>query len=131
PEELYAVAESATVYAMTLQRTETFDLALRKLSVVVALGAIMTVLDATIVNVAVHVLGRDLHATLSTIQWVITGYTLALSMTIPLTGWATQRFGGRTVWLTALMLFIGGSILCGLAWSAVSLIAFRVVQGIG
>ena len=116
---------------MTLQRTETFDPALRKLSVVVALGAIMTVLDATIVNVAVHVLGRDLHATLSTIQWVITGYTLALSMTIPLTGWATQRFGGRTVWLTALMLFIGGSVLCGLAWSAVSLIAFRVVQGIG
>ena len=116
---------------MALRRTETFDPALRKLSLVVALGAIMTVLDATIVNVAVHVLGRDLHATLSTIQWVITGYTLALSMTIPLTGWATQRFGGRTVWLTALMLFIGGSVLCGLAWSAVSLIAFRVVQGIG
>jgi len=116
---------------MTLQRTETFDPALRKLSVVVALGAIMTVLDATIVNVAVHVLGRDLHASLSTIQWVITGYTLALSMTIPLTGWATQRFGGRTVWLTALILFIGGSVLCGLAWSAVSLIVFRVVQGIG
>jgi EmrB/QacA subfamily drug resistance transporter len=119
------------VYGVALQRTETFDPALRKLSLVVALGAIMTVLDATIVNVAVHVLGRDLHASLSTIQWVITGYTLALSMTIPLTGWATQRFGGRTVWLTALSLFIGGSVLCGLAWSAASLIVFRVVQGIG
>ena len=116
---------------MTLQRTETFGPALRKLSLVVALGAIMTVLDATIVNVAVHVLGRDLHTSLSTIQWVITGYILALSMTIPLTGWATERFGGRTVWLTALCLFIGGSALCGLAWSAVSLIVFRVVQGVG
>lgn len=119
------------MYGMTLQRTETFDPALRKLSLVVALGAIMTVLDSTIVNVAVHVLGRDLHASLSTIQWVITGYLLALSMTIPLTGWATERFGGRTLWLTALGLFIGGSVLCGLAWSAVSLIAFRVLQGIG
>ncbi len=116
---------------MTLQRTESFDPVLRKLSLVVALGAIMTVLDATIVNVAVHVLGRDLHASLSTIQWVITGYTLALSMTIPLTGWATERFGGRTLWLTALSLFIGGSILCGLAWSAGSLIAFRLIQGFG
>jgi EmrB/QacA subfamily drug resistance transporter len=119
------------VYGMALQRTETFDPALRKLSVVVALGAIMTVLDSTIVNVAVHVLGRDLHASLSTIQWVITGYLLALSMTIPLTGWATERFGGRTLWLTALSLFIAGSILCGLAWSPVSLIVFRVLQGAG
>ncbi len=116
---------------MTLQRTETFDPALKKLSLVVALGAIMTVLDATIVNVAVHVLGRDLHAPLSTIQWVITGYILTLSMTIPLSGWATQRFGSRTLWLTALTLFIAGSVLCGLAWSALSLIAFRVLQGIG
>src|SRR5690242_7772500 len=82
-------------------------------------------------STSVHVLGRDLHASLSTIQWVITGYTLALSMTIPLTGWATQHFGGRTVWLVALSLFIGGSVLCGLAWSAVSLIVFRVIQGIG
>jgi EmrB/QacA subfamily drug resistance transporter len=108
-----------------------FDPALRNLSIVVALGAIMTVLDTTIVNVAVRVLGRDLHTSLSTIQWVLTGYTLALSMTIPISGWAVRRFGGRTVWITSLILFITGSVLCGIAWSATALIAFRVLQGIG
>ncbi|WP_203905338.1 MDR family MFS transporter [Virgisporangium aliadipatigenens] len=124
---------------MTIHRTENdtayeplaSEGALRRLSLVVALGAIMTVLDTTIVNVAVQVLGREMDAPISTIQWVVTGYTLALSMTIPITGWATGRFGGRTLWLTSLVLFIAGSVLCGLAWSPASLIAFRIVQGVG
>lgn len=107
------------------------DVDLRKISLVVALGAIMTVIDSTIVNVAVHVLGRDLDASLSTIQWVLTGYLLALSTTIPVTGWAVRRFGAKRVWLTALSLFIVGSVLCGAAWSAGSLIAFRLLQGVG
>jgi MFS family permease len=107
------------------------DADLRRVSLVVALGAIMTVIDSTIVNVAVHVLGRDLGAPLGTIQWVLAGYLLALSMTIPINGWALEQFGARTVWLTALSLFIAGSVLCGAAWSANSLIAFRVVQGVG
>ncbi|MEV6850464.1 DHA2 family efflux MFS transporter permease subunit [Actinoplanes sp. NPDC051411] len=114
---------------MTTATREEADL--RRVSLVVALGAIMTVIDSTIVNVAVHVLGRDLGTSLDTIQWVLTGYLLALSMTIPITGWAIGRFGGRAVWLTALSLFIVGSVLCGAAWSAGSLIVFRVVQGVG
>ncbi|GAA4223301.1 MDR family MFS transporter [Actinomadura meridiana] len=104
---------------------------LRNLAIVVVLGAIMTVLDTTIVNVAITALGRDFDTSLSTIQWVVTGYTLALSMAIPLTGWSVQRFGARTMWLTSLGLFISGSLLCGLAWSVPSLIAFRVLQGAG
>ncbi|WP_339155598.1 DHA2 family efflux MFS transporter permease subunit [Actinomadura luteofluorescens] len=104
---------------------------LRKLAVVVVLGAIMTVLDSTIVNVAITALGRDFDTSLSTIQWVVTGYTLALSMAIPLTAWSVRRFGARTMWLVSLGLFIGGSLLCGLAWSVPSLIAFRVLQGFG
>src|SRR3569833_1041756 len=104
---------------------------LRKVSLVVAAGAIMTVIDSTIVNVAVHVLGRELGAPLGTIQWVLTGYLLALSMTIPATGWAMERFGARTVWLTALSLFLAGSVLCCAEWSAGTLLAFRLVQGIG
>ncbi|WUI00015.1 DHA2 family efflux MFS transporter permease subunit [Spirillospora sp. NBC_00431] len=110
---------------------EGIDPHLRNLAVVVLLGAIMTVLDSTIVNVAVAALGRDFGTSLSTIQWVVTGYTLALSMAIPLTGWAVERFGARTMWLVSLGLFIGGSLLCGLAWSIPSLIAFRVLQGLG
>ncbi|MFC4589495.1 MDR family MFS transporter [Sphaerisporangium corydalis] len=108
-----------------------FDPALKRMALVVALGAIMTILDTTIVNVAINTLGRDFDTSLSTIQWVITGYTLALSMTIPITGWVVERFGAKTMWLTSLTLFIAGSLLCGIAWSAPSLIAFRVVQGIG
>jgi EmrB/QacA subfamily drug resistance transporter len=108
-----------------------FDAKLRNTAVVVALGAIMTVIDTTIVNVAVHVLARDLGAPLSTVQWVLTGYLLALSMTIPVTAWAVRRFGTRNVWLTSLVLFIAGSVLCGAAWSAGSLIAFRALQGVG
>jgi len=109
----------------------TFDPELRRLAVVVVLGAIMTILDTTIVNVAINTLGRDFHTSLSTIQWVLTAYTLALAMTIPLTGWAIRRFGGKTMWIVSLVLFIVGSVLCGSSWSVTSLIAFRVVQAIG
>ncbi|MEU4836304.1 MFS transporter, partial [Streptosporangium sp. NPDC023615] len=108
-----------------------FDPALRRIALAVVLGTIMTVLDATVVNVAVGVLGRELGGSLSTIQWVITGYVLALSVTIPLSGWAVERFGAKATWITSLSLFLAGSVLCGAAWSAGSLIAFRVVQGIG
>ncbi|GLZ15330.1 MFS transporter [Actinomadura sp. NBRC 104425] len=109
----------------------TIDARLRRPAVVVTLGVIMTVLDTTIVNVAVTTLGTDLDASLSAVQWVLTGYTLALSMAIPLTGWSVRRFGQRTMWLVSLALFIGGSLLSGLAWSVPALVAFRVVQGFG
>jgi MFS family permease len=109
----------------------TFDPELRRLAVVVVLGGIMTILDTTIVTVAINTLGRAFHTSLSTIQWVLTAYTLALAMTIPLTGWAVRRFGGKTMWITSLMLFIVGSVLCGAAWSVSSLIVFRILQAIG
>jgi EmrB/QacA subfamily drug resistance transporter len=108
-----------------------FDPELRRLALVVVVGAVMTILDMTIVNVAITTLGREWDSSLSTIQWVLTGYTLALSMTIPITGWAVARFGTKQVWLVSLTLFVLGSVLCGLAWSVASLIAFRVVQGVG
>jgi EmrB/QacA subfamily drug resistance transporter len=95
------------------------------------LGAVMTVLDTTIVSVAISTLGRDFDVSVATIQWVSTGYLLALSMVIPLTGWAVERFGARRLWFASLALFLAGSVLSGAAWSAGSLIAFRVVQGIG
>jgi EmrB/QacA subfamily drug resistance transporter len=108
-----------------------FDPALRRLAVVVVLGAIMTILDTTITNVALNTLGRDFGTSLSTIQWVLTGYTLALSMSIPLSGWAIARFGAKTMWITSLLLFIAGSVLCGLAWDVASLVGFRLLQGFG
>ncbi|MEU1730019.1 DHA2 family efflux MFS transporter permease subunit [Streptosporangium sp. NPDC020145] len=107
------------------------DPALRAVSITVVLGTIMTMLDATIVNVAIDVLGRDLGVPLSTVQWTVTGYVLALSMTIPVTGWAIGRFGAKTTWIASLAIFGAGSVLCGAAWSVGALIAFRVLQGIG
>jgi EmrB/QacA subfamily drug resistance transporter len=98
---------------------------------VVVVGAIMTILDTTIVNVALDRLTVELHATVDSVQWVTTGYMLALAVVIPLTGWASERFGARAVWLTSVALFVAGSVLCGAAWSLESLIAFRVLQGIG
>ncbi len=98
---------------------------------VVVVGAIMSILDTTIVNVALDTLSRDLHASLDDVQWVATGYLLALAVVIPLTGWTSERFGARRVWLTSVTLFVVGSVLCGLAWDLPSLIAFRVLQGLG
>lgn len=107
------------------------DRALLAISSVVVLGAIMSILDTTIVNIAINHLSRDFDAPLTTVQWVATGYLLALATVIPLTGWAADRFGTKRLYIVSLTLFVAGSVLCGLAWSAESLIGFRVLQGIG
>jgi EmrB/QacA subfamily drug resistance transporter len=101
------------------------------LAAVVVLGTLMTVLDLTIVNVAIPTLGRDFGASISTIQWVLTAYMLAFASVIPLTGWASEHFGAKRVWLASLFLFLLGSVLAGASWSIGSLIGFRVVQGLG
>src|ERR1700759_34041 len=97
----------------------------------VIIGAVMSILDTTIVNVAINRLAIDFNASLTTIQWVVTGYTLSLAAVIPASGWAADRFGTKRIYLTSLALFMLGSALCAVAWSADSLIAFRVLQGIG
>jgi EmrB/QacA subfamily drug resistance transporter len=107
------------------------DRNLAVIAAVVVVGAIMSILDTTIVNVALETLSRDLHAPLDQVQWVATGYLLALAVVIPLTGWSAERFGARRVWLTSVVLFVFGSVLCGLSWDLTSLITFRIVQGIG
>jgi EmrB/QacA subfamily drug resistance transporter len=98
---------------------------------VVICGAVMTILDSTIVNVAIERLADTFDSRLSTIQWVSTAYLLAIAAVIPLAGWAVDRFGTRTVFMTAVAAFATGSLLSGLAWSAGALITFRVQQGLG
>jgi EmrB/QacA subfamily drug resistance transporter len=97
----------------------------------VVIGMILAVLDATIVNVAIPTLGSDLGTSISTIQWVMTGYLLAFASVIPLSGWATERFGTKRVWIASLLVFLAGSALAGAAWSIGALIVFRIVQGLG
>ncbi|MEU9867129.1 DHA2 family efflux MFS transporter permease subunit [Actinomadura sp. NPDC048021] len=96
---------------------------------VLVLGTIMITLDTTVVNVAVDRLSQEFRAPLGTIQWVATGYSLALGAVIPSSAWAVGRFGARRLYLGAIAAFGAGSLLAGLAWNIESLIAFRVVQG--
>ena len=126
---VYGMGDTAYGAGNEAAKGRTFTPALIRLSAVVILGVTMTILDTTIVNVAIRTLARDFHASVATIQWVATGYLLALSLVIPLSGWAVERFGVRRLWFGSLILFIAGSILSGAAWSAESLIAFRVLQG--
>lgn len=103
----------------------------RMVLAVLVLGGLMATLDVTIINVAIRTLSAELDASLPVIQWVTTGYTLALASVVPTTAWLVGRLGTRRVYILALNLFVLGSVLCGLAWNVGSLVAFRVIQGIG
>jgi EmrB/QacA subfamily drug resistance transporter len=115
----------------TATAPEKLDRKILAIGGVVVLGAIMAMLDITVVNVALDRLIVEFDTTLDTMQWVATGYTLALATVIPLSGWAADRFGTKRIYLTAVFLFAAGSALAGTAWSAESLILFRVLQGLG
>ncbi|MBR7959867.1 DHA2 family efflux MFS transporter permease subunit [Burkholderia vietnamiensis] len=106
------------------------DPSIWKVSAVATLGSLLSQLDATIVNVSLSSLATDLHASLSTIQWVTSGYLLALTLVLPLNGWLVDRIGAKALYLWCFSAFTLTSALCGLAWSAPSLIAFRVLQGV-
>nr|WP_036646019.1 MDR family MFS transporter [Paenibacillus pini] len=97
----------------------------------VILGMIMVILDSTVINVAVPNLQQYFGTTLKTIQWTITGYTLALSAVIPLAGWMTDKFGAKRIFLITITLFTLGSVLCSLAQTSEQLIIFRIIQGLG
>lgn len=103
--------------------------------IVFVFGLFMELLDMTIVNVALPELSRaldlDPESAATDIQWVVTGYLLSLAVFIPVSGWLGDRFGTKTTFMAALFLFTGASLACGLAWSIESLIAFRVLQGVG
>jgi len=93
------------------------------------LGSLMAQIDATVVNVSLSNLAVSLHSSLATIQWVTSGYLLALALMLPISGWLVDRIGARSLYLWCFTAFIVSSALCGLAWSAGSLIEFRVLQG--
>jgi EmrB/QacA subfamily drug resistance transporter len=104
---------------------------LNLISLVLILGAITTILDSTIVNIALDHFHTVFHATVAQTQWVVTGYLLAYVAVVPVSGWASERFGARRMWMFAVATFLLGSVLCGLAWNLPSLIGFRVLQGVG
>src|ERR1700757_2515290 len=100
-----------------------------KITSVAVLGSFLAQLDATIVNVSLSSLAVDLHSSLTAIQWVTSGYLLALALMLPLNGWLVERIGAKALYLWCFSAFTLSSALCGIAWSANALVAFRILQG--
>jgi EmrB/QacA subfamily drug resistance transporter len=101
-----------------------------KIVLVTILGSLLAQLDATVVNVSLSSLAADLRTSLSVIQWVTSGYLLALALMLPLNAWLVERLGAKRLYLICFSGFTLTSTLCALSWSAGSLIGFRVLQGI-
>ncbi len=110
---------------------EKLDPKVVKTALILIVGGMAAVFDTTIVSVALHTLAAKLDTPVATIQWVSTGYLLALGIAVPLSIWGLDRFGGKRLWMFALAVFLIGSIGSSLAWNVGSLIGWRVVQGIG
>ena len=112
------------------------DAAVLKVAGVVVLGAIMSILDITVVNVALPTFQAEFgspghEVAYSHVAWTVTAYTLAMATVIPMTGWAADRFGTKRLYMTAIFLFTLGSVLCATATTINMLIGFRVLQGLG
>jgi len=110
---------------------EKLDPAVVKTAVILVVGALAVVFDTTIVSVALRTLSVKLDTPVTTIQWVTTGYLLALGIAVPLSTWGLARIGGKRLWMFSLAVFLVGSVGSSLAWDVGSLIAWRVVQGAG
>ena len=110
-------------------KSDRLDPAIWRISSVVVLGSFLAQLDVTVVNVSLSTLAVELHSSLAAIQWVTSGYLLALTLMLPLNGWLVDRIGAKTVYLWCFSAFTLSSALCALSWSASSLVGFRVLQG--
>lgn len=111
--------------------SDKLDRGVLRVAAVMVIGAIMSILDVTVVSVALPTFQREFQSSYAAVAWTMTAYTLALAAVIPVTGWAADRFGTKRLYLVSLVLFVGGSALCSMAWSIGSLVTFRALQGIG
>lgn len=115
----------------TASRSATYDeTVVRRTLAVLILGALMSSVDATVTNIALHSIGHDFHSPVATTQWVISGYVLALAAVIPVSGWTARRFGARSVYTASLAVFAVSSALCATATSLPELVLYRALQGI-
>jgi len=95
------------------------------------IGAFMAILDGSIVNVALPRMMAIFGSAADQIHWALTGYMLATGVVIPITGYLSDRFGGKKIYILSLAAFTAGSALCSLAWSNNSLVVARVIQAVG
>ncbi|MFC0216580.1 DHA2 family efflux MFS transporter permease subunit [Paenibacillus chartarius] len=99
--------------------------------IVLIIGTFMAILDSSLMNVAIPKLMSVFGVSQNEVEWVITGYMLASAVVVPMGGFLADRFGYKTTFLTTLIAFVIGSALCGMAWDNSSLVAFRIIQGLG
>lgn len=98
---------------------------------VVVIGTFMVMLDSSIVNIAMPKMMSVFGSDLDSAKWIITGYTLSMGGVIPITGFLSDTFGIKKLFMAALTVFTLGSFLCGFAWSNNAMVVFRVIQAIG
>lgn len=98
---------------------------------IVMLGTLMATLDQSIVNVSLPAIMADFGSSLDDIEWVVTGYMLSFATLMPLTAWFRDRVGHKALFIASLVIFVVGSILCGLAWNLPALVVARVIQALG
>jgi len=110
---------------------ETLDPIVLRVAFVLVVGALAPLFDSTMVNVAIHTIAADMNAAISAVQWITTGYVLAMGLAVPVSGWATRRFGGKRLYICSLAIFLVGSVCSMLSWNVESMIGFRVIQGVG
>ena len=112
-------------------KKEKLDPIVLRTAIVLVFGALAPLFDSTMVNVAIHTIAVDMKVTISVVQWITTGYVLAMGLAVPISGWATNRFGGKRLYVFSLAVFLIGSVFSMLSWDIKSMILFRVIQGIG
>lgn len=113
------------------KQKETLDSMMLKVSIILVFGSLAPLLDSTMVNVAIKTIAGEFNSTVSVIQWVITGYVLAMAIAVLVSGWAINRFGVKRLYEFSLILFFVGSVLSSMSWNIGTLIGFRLLQGIG
>ncbi|MBB4931720.1 EmrB/QacA subfamily drug resistance transporter [Lipingzhangella halophila] len=111
--------------------SDRLDPSLLRLAAVLMVGGLASLLNTTIVGVALEDARVALGAGTAQIQWVATAYLLTLAVVVPTMPWALGRLGAGPLWRLSLLVFAVASLLCGAAWSATSLVVFRVLQGVG
>ena len=115
---------AATQAAAPLRGTQ-----LAIISIALALGTFMQVLDTTIANVSLPTIAGNLGASTDQGTWIITSFAVSNGVAVPLTGWLMQRYGAVRTFVTSMLLFTFASFLCGIAWSLPVLVLFRILQG--
>jgi len=110
---------------------EKLDPQLIKVALIMVMGSLAPLLDSTMTNVAIKTIASDTKSIISVVQWIATGYVLAMAIAVPVSGWASNRFGSKRVYMFSLFVFLVGSVLSAISWNIGSLIGFRIIQGIG